>query len=417
MAVLGALLTDPDVVDDVSLILQPAHMYRDPHRRIYQAILSVHQSGTTADIITVSEALRKEDQLAGVGGTAYLTECMGLVTSAANALYHATIVLEKAMLRAVLETGQQLVREALDGRDEATNILAGAIDQLDQLAGNATRAEVRSVQDMVPVMTEMIDAAHKTNRTVIGIQSGMDCLDTCTMGFQPGRLYVIGAPTGVGKTTLVLNCLHYATMALQQRGLVFSLEMSKPEYIYRLIAIHTAIPHRLIEGGMSDREWQKYTARCEWMQNNRLLIVDDCAVTAEDIVAITRREHRKSGLSLVAVDYAQLIRWAGHPATERHLQVSAQGRTMKRMARQLNIPVILVTQLTDDGRTRESRDLENDSDFYMTLEESDPQHQDSATFPLTGKVRKNRGGPKGELKFQFNKPIQQITDGTAQEEF
>lgn len=409
-ALIGELLIDRSVIDAVALILRPDDFYQSKASVVYDAILKLNNDGVIPDIVSVLDYLRKNDDDEMVGGATglmmYTTDC----TSGANAEYHACLIKEKALLRGVVAAGYAMVRDGIAGTAPATDLVAQTMADLDILSGNAVHASAQTIKSMAGKMHEIIDIAHKTRKSDIGIRSNINCLDAMTAGFQPGKVYVIGAPTGVGKTTLMLNCLYAATMQYQKNVLVFSLEMSAEELIFRLISMHTMIPHRTIEHGqMGQDEWGKYTMRSEIWDNDRLFIVDDCNLSVEDIMATSRRMQREHEIHMIAVDYIQLARWAGNGGTDRYLQVTAQARTMKRMSRQLKVPVIIVTQLNDDGRTRESRDIENDSDFFMTIEEPDVDAIDTA-FPIRGIVRKNRSGPKERMNLVFNKPIQRFYD-------
>ena len=417
MAVLGAMLMDRDAVDQVLEVLEEHHLYRSPHQHIFRAITGLFEKNEVPDIVTVGEELQRAGKLDAVGGHAYLTECVDRVTSAANAEYHANIVLEKAILRHLKETGEDIVRQCMGAREEATSILDKAEAKILGIAETRKRKGFEPIKNVLHETFEIIDRYHKRKGLVTGVPTGFKQLDEMTSGLQPSDLILIAGRPSMGKTAFCLNVARNAAVTGAVPTAVFSLEMSSHQLALRLLCSEAHISsHDMRTGKLSQNDWALLSSSMGDLSEAKLFIDDTPSASVLEVRAKARRLKHEHDLGLIIIDYLQLMS-GPKDADNRQQEVSHISRSLKGLAKELNVPVIALSQLSRAPEARggdkkpvlsdlrESGALEQDADVVMFI------HRDIATQNETGQddyetnaeiiIGKQRNGPVGNVPLNF----------------
>lgn len=408
MSVLGSVLATNDVLDDVLQHIQSNHFYADAHRRMFQAIHDMHESGVRGiDAVTLSHELQKREELEIVGGPAYLLKVMEAVPHAAHAEYYSKIVREKWTQRALIEACTESLREAYHGSDEIADIVARAEKRIYGVAEEQTGIDQIGISDILDRTFERIFTRMDQEGTISGVPTGFHGLDDMISGFHGSELLVLAARPSMGKTALVCNF----ALGVAQSGspvLLFSLEQSKLELAERLLCIHAKIDgHKLRQGDLDEVAQHTLMQGADEMRQMPIFIDDVAGRTMSQIAAIARRISRRNGLGIVIIDYLQLIE-SEDKNTPREQQISSITRRLKFLAKDLSIPVIALAQLNrgveqrEDKRPRladlrESGAIEQDADIVMFLhrpEAYDPEDRPGEADLI---IAKNRSGPIGTV--------------------
>lgn len=383
-AVLGAVLLDPEALPRVMHFLKPEHFYSPAHRRIYEAILALFERKEPYDIITVTAELRRMKELDKVGGQVFLSNLLDTVLTAAHCEEHARLVLEKALQRQLIQTATEIVQSAYDEGKSPEELLEVAESKIFHLRQAGATRKFTPVSEMVMEEMERIERARMEKRFITGIETGFRDLDALTSGFQRGDFILVAGRPGMGKTAFALNIAINATTRISPPVpvAIFSLEMSKESLVQRLICSEARVSlPKLRRGMINDKEYARVVTAISTLSEARLYIDDSPALNALEIRARARRlkgEH--PDLGMVIIDYLQLMEIHGDRRRERNRQqeISEISRALKAMAKEIEVPVVAISQLSrapenrQDKRPqladlRESGALEQDADVVLLL--------------------------------------------------
>jgi replicative DNA helicase len=412
-SVLGAMLLSESAISDVLERIRPDHFYRPAPRRIYKAVGSVSGGGEAIDSVTVSEELRRSGEIEEVGGKPYIFHLVSSVPAASNAAYYARIVEETALLRRLIDATQQAAAMAFESADDADHI----VDQVEQLifsvAAKRLGDNFTHIRQLLHEQLEHVEKLQERGSNVTGVATGFVDLDNLTSGLQPSNLVIVAARPSFGKTSLALNIAQQAATDHGVPVAIFSLEMSRTELVQRLVCAEALVDvTKLRRGHLSDQDWSRLATAVGRLADAPIYIDDTESVTVLEIRAKARRLKQKSGLGLVIIDYLQLM---GGPrrSENRQQEISEISRSLKILARELDVPVIAVSQLSravesrQDKRPmladlRESGAIEQDADVVMFIYRDEVYNADS-TDKGTAEIllAKHRNGPVGRLKLTF----------------
>jgi replicative DNA helicase len=416
-SVIGAMLLDKNAVVRVLELLAPQSFYRDAHRFIYEAIIELFDRGEPVDLVTVTEALRKMGKLEAAGGSVYITDLLNSVPTAANAEYHAKIVEEKSLLRRLIESGTAMVGEAFSDPDDVDQVLDRAEKSIFDIALKRSREGFQKIDSVIKKVLDKIDALYGKKEAITGITTGFPDLDKLTAGFQASDLIIIAARPSVGKTAFALNIASEVSIKHKIPVAVFSLEMSKEQLAQRMLCSEAEVnAQQLKTGSLSDTGWKKLTRALGRLSEAPLYIDDSSSLTATEIRAKARRLKIEKGLGLVIVDYLQLMR--GRERSENRVQeISDIARSLKTLARELDVPVVALSQLSRAveqrpdriprlSDLRESGEIEQTADLVMFIHREDyynPQSERGNIAEII--IAKQRNGPIGTVELVFRKEI------------
>jgi replicative DNA helicase len=425
-SVLGGMLLSKDAIADVVEALHSNDFYRPAHQTVYDVILDLYGRGEPADAITVAAELTKRGEIARVGGAPYLHTLMSSVPTAANAGYYAKIVAEKAILRRLVEAGTRIVQLGYAGSGgEVDDIVDRAQAAIYDVTERRTTEDYSILESLLQPTMDEIEASGQRGGGMTGVPTGFADLDALTNGLHPGQLVVIAARPAVGKSTLALDIARAASIKHSQTSVLFSLEMSKHEITMRLLSAEARIPLQAMRTGqMRDDDWVKLTRRLGEMASAPLYIDDSPNLTMMEIRAKARRLKQRNDLRIVIVDYLQLM--TSHSRVEnRQQEVSQISRSLKLLAKELEVPVIALSQLNrgPEQRTdkrpqlsdlRESGAIEQDADVVILLHREDIYERES---PRAGEadliVAKHRNGPTNTIVVAFQGHYSRFVDMAA----
>ena len=352
-AVLGSLLIDPDAIIKIASSLRDADFYRERHQWIYAALLALHERREPADFVTLVDELERNEQLETVGGPAYITELINSTPTAIYVDHYARIVERTATLRRLIGAAGQIAELAYDESHEVDEV----VDRAERLVFGISESRIH--RDLMPLSTMMaevvdqIDFLARNQNRLMGVPTGFVLLDKMLGGFQKSDLIIVAGRPGMGKSSLGLSIAQNAARRYNARVAVFSLEMSSEQVVQRLLAIETAIDsHRLRMGQIDEEEWPVLVEAANTLAATNIFIDDTPGATVMEIRTKARRLYAESGLDLILVDYMQLMSGGGLRGENRQQEISFISRSLKGLARELNVPVIALSQLS---RAVESR--------------------------------------------------------------
>ncbi len=417
-SVLGALLIERDAVAKATEILAAESFYRDAHRKIYRAAVSLYEKGEAVDLITIAEELRRQDSLESSGGASYLTSLANSVPTAANVEYYARIVEEKAVLRNLIAAATKVVTSGYDEKEDAAEI----IDQAEQLIFEISQGRmVKSYNPIKEVLVETfekIETLYDNKGGITGISTGFKELDLITSGLQSSELIVVAARPSMGKTVLCLNMARNAALAQGVPVIVFSLEMAKGQLAQRMLCAEAGVDgQRLRTGFLSENDWPKLSTALGRLSEAPIFIDDTPGISVMEMRGKARRIKAEHGLGLVIIDYLQLMQSASRRTENRQQEISEISRSLKSLARELDVPVLALSQLSraveqrQDRRPmlsdlRESGAIEQDADvvaFIYRDEYYNPETEKKNIAELL--IAKQRNGPTGSVELYFHKDI------------
>lgn len=406
-SVLGAMLLNQEVVLDVVENLQPEGFYFPSHQLIYQAILDLFADGSQIDVLIVAGRLDRLNQLERVGGAPYLHTLISEVPTSANARYYAEIVEEKSLLRQLVNAGTRVVQYGYEGAEgmEVEALVDRAQQEVFNIARNGGGEDYKVLSDLLkPTIDELTQIAAGGGLEQ-GVPTGFTDLDNLTNGLHAGQMVIVAARPGVGKSTLALDFMRSCSIQHGKTSVIFSLEMSASEIIMRMLSAETEIKlSAMRSGNMEERDWEKLTQRLNEIQDAPLFIDDSPNLTMMEIRSKARKLKQQHGLDLVVLDYLQLMS-SGKKVESRQQEVSEFSRHLKLLAKELEVPVIAISQLNrgPEARTdkkpqladlRESGSLEQDADMVFLLYRPDSQDRDDERAGEADIiVAKHRGGP------------------------
>ena len=414
-SVLGAIIAYNPAFNLAAERLQPADFYRDAHRRIFGRMIDLSERQSAIDFVTLKEELAREGELDQVGGPAYITSLVDGVPHSTNVEHYARIVKEKAILRNLIHAANGILHDAYDAEDAPDEILDRAEQAVFAVADRRVQAGFTAMEHVVKANYANIEALFEQKRLVTGVPSGFADLDAMTRGFQKGDLVIIAGRPSMGKTSLALNIAQYVALQPDQTVGVFSLEMSTASLFLRLLTGQAQIDgHRLMSGIIGKSDYARIAQALEALSAMRLHIDDTANVGVLEMRAKARRLKAEHGLSLLVVDYIQLMQGRGK-YENRTLELGALSRALKGLAKELDVPILVLSQLSrapelrSDHRPqlsdlRESGALEQDSDVVLLIYRDevysrDPNSPDAGIAELI--VAKQRNGPTGVVKLAF----------------
>ncbi|MGB8955578.1 MAG: replicative DNA helicase [Tumebacillaceae bacterium] len=415
-AVLGALLIESDAVTTVSEILQQEDFYRKSHQLIFETILRVSESGEPVDMITVTADLQDKGQIDEIGGVAYLANLANSVPTAANVDHYATIVKEKSIMRRLINTATKIAATGYEGGLEVSEMIDDAEKRILEIshAGSVNKG-FTPIKDVLLNTFERIEFLFNNKGQVTGIPSGYPDLDKMTSGFQRSDLIILAARPAVGKTAFALNVAQNIAVRARETVAIFSLEMGAEQLVQRMLCAEANIDAGKMRTGFLDEDdWPKLTMAVGTLSEAPIYIDDTPGVNVQDIRAKCRRLKAEHGIGLVMIDYLQLIAGRGK-GDNRQQEVSEISRTLKLMARELNCPVIALSQLSrsveqrQDKRPmmsdlRESGSIEQDADIVSFLYRDDYYNPESERKNIIEVIiAKQRSGPTGTVELVFLK--------------
>ena len=423
-AVLGAMLIKKDAIIEVQEILRPEDFYREAHKVAYEAMLKLTDNEEAVDIVTLTEELRKEEQLERVGGVRFVTDIANTVPTAANISYHAKIVKEKAELRRLIDAATAIAAAAYEDTDEVANIMDDAEKRILAVAAGQSTDGFEPMKTILLRTFDRINDLYDSKGNITGISTGFKDLDNLTSGLQPSDLVLVAARPSMGKTAFTLNMASY--IGLHNLGTVafFSLEMSKEQLMQRMLCSEGGIDaQRLRTGQLEDEEWTRLVETANRLNNAPIFIDDTAGITVMEMRSMARRLKAEHGLSVISIDYLQLMQ--GRPSKNsdnRQQEISEISRSLKALARELNVPVIALSQLSRSVESRqvkrpmlsdlrESGSLEQDADIVMFLYREDYYDKDTEAKNITEVIiAKHRNGPVDTIKLFFQKEFTKFRD-------
>lgn len=413
-SVLGGIFLKPDIFGDIVEILHPNDFYKNGHKLIYEAMRDVYNSGIGIDPIVVVNKLKKNEKFDELVGEQLLFDIISDVPTAANILEYAKIVKEKSTLRRLGEVGTKIVELAYEGYEEVDTILDKAEGMIFKISENVDSKDLVSLKDVIAQEFVRLEKVYQNKGVATGISSGFSDFDQMTSGFHPSDLIILAARPAMGKTAFALNLALNAAMKSKKGVLLFSLEMSSSQLLQRLLSIEAGIGLQKIRNGFLDSDdWGKLGLASMKLSNSEINIADLPNVNVLEIRAIARRLKAAGKLDMIIIDYLQLIKGNSTRGDNRQQEISEISRALKGIARELDIPIIALSQLSRateqraDRRPmlsdlRESGAIEQDADMVMFLYRDDYYNEESEDKGLTEVIiGKQRNGPVGTIKLRF----------------
>ncbi len=437
-AVLGGMMLDKDAVAEVIDILKPESFYLEAHQHIFQAIHDLFGKSQPVDILTVTEQLRKNGKIEDVGGPFYITNLTSRLGSTANIEYHARIVSEKYILRALIKASNHIIKDAYEETTDVFELLDKAEQNLFTITEQNLRRSYDSMSNLVALAIKQIEAIKDHQEGVVGVPSGFVGLDRLTSGWQRSDMIVLAARPGMGKTAFTLSVARNAAVDFNKAVAVFSLEMSSVQLVNRLISSETGIPgEKLKKGDLRPDEWVQLTHKVNRLSEAPIFIDDTPAINIFELRAKCRRLKMQHDIQLIVIDYLQLMSGSGDKKSgNREQEISTISRSLKSIAKELDVPVIALSQLSRAVETRggdkrpqlsdlrESGAIEQDADMVIFLYR--PEYygfdQDDDGNPLPKGVceiiiAKHRNGALDKVKVKFVAQNAKFEDFDNSDEF
>ncbi|MFO7250151.1 MAG: replicative DNA helicase [Actinomycetes bacterium] len=422
-SVLGGMLLSKDAIADVIEVLRAEDFYRPAHQIIYDAIVDLYARGEPADVVTVFDELASRGEVTRIGGAPYLHTLTAVVPTAANAGYYAKIVREQAILRRLIEAGTRIVSYGYGGQGQDVDELVDrAQAEIFKVTERRTSEDFLPLSEIMPGALDEIEAIGSRGGQLSGVPTGFADLDALTNGLHPGQMIVVAARPAIGKSTLGLDFARSAAIKHGLTTVVFSLEMSRNEITMRLLSAEAKVPlHTMRSGMMNDDDWQRLARRMSEVADAPLFIDDSPNMSMMEIRAKCRRLKQKHDLRFVIVDYLQLMS-SPKKVESRQQEVSEISRALKLLAKELEVPVVAISQLNrgPEQRTdkrpqvsdlRESGSIEQDADVVILLHREDAYERES---PRAGEadliVAKHRNGPTATVTVAFQGHYSRFVD-------
>lgn len=420
-SVLGSILLENMAIDEIGDVLKPDHFYSDVHSIIYTTILKMYESTVKVDAVTIAEELDKRNQLDDIGGVPYILELLEAVPHAAHVKYYAEIVRDKWIQRTLTNVCTEVLRDCYEGSDDTADILTKAERGIFDILENQDAGQKLAMEDIMMATLDRINTRMGKEGTISGLPTGFTDLDRQTNGFQPSELIILAARPSMGKTAFVCNIAEWCAGAGETSTLIFSLEQSKLELAERFLCIRAKLDgHRLRKGQLEPDERHALLEASSELSRFPLFIDDHPGRTVGQIGAICRRLKRSHNLGLVIIDYLQLIEPEDKRAN-REQQIAQITRRLKGIAKEMEFPLIALSQLNrgvelrEDKRPRladlrESGAIEQDADIVMFLHRPDAYNPEDRPGLAEVVVAKHRAGPTGIVNLQWRRESMRFTD-------
>ncbi|HEX2769242.1 MAG TPA: replicative DNA helicase [Geobacteraceae bacterium] len=424
MSILGGILLDNEAINRTLEILTPDDLYRENHRKIFRAMIELNERNEPCDLVTLTSILKKKDELEEVGGGAYLATLVDYVPTAANIAYYCKIVKEKGLTRRLISAATDIVTRGYDDQMEVEELLDNAQKVIFEISENKLRPAFFPVSVVLRDTIKNIELLYERKEHVTGVPTGFTDLDDKTAGFQRGDLIIIAGRPSMGKTAFALNIAQYAALHSDQKVpvAIFSLEMSKEQLVTRLLCSEARIDaSRLRTGHLIDNDWEKLARGAGKLHEAKIFIDDSPAISVLEMRAKCRRLKAEHNVGMIIVDYLQLMRGGSNPES-RQQEISEISRSLKALAKELDLPVVALSQLNRglESRTdkrpmmsdlRESGAIEQDADLIMFVYREtvycekcknrdlncDDNHERNAEI----NIGKQRNGPIGSINLTF----------------
>ncbi len=415
-AVLGSMLLEEEAVVQAAELLEEAVFYRDAHRKIYSVLIQLYRDDVAVDLVTVTNELKKRNQLEDVGGAAYLATLTTIVPTAANVAHYCRIVKQKGTLRNLIRVTTQIASDCYAEAHEPDSLLDKAEAMIFDIASSKLKRDAVAMKDIIRGSIEMIDALYQRKGMITGVATGFRDLDQQLAGLQPSDLVIVAGRPSMGKSAFALCVAENASLLNKSGVAIFSLEMSKESIVQRMLCSHGRIDAHAVRTGMlSSSDWPKLTQAAGKLSEAPIYIDDTPGMSILELRAKARRLKSRHDINLLIVDYLQLMSESDSPFESRQQEVSVISRGLKALARELNVPVIAVSQLSRAPERRESfrprlSDLresgaiEQDADVVLMLFREDyytPTEENKGVAEVI--IAKQRNGPVGTVKLAFIK--------------
>lgn len=422
-SLLGAILIDADAIVKIADVINSDDFYDKRHAYIYSAIKKLYDAHSPIDVLTLSDQLKNQDQLDAVGGPAYLTELTNFVPTAAHVGKYAEIVATKAMRRRLIKASQDITEISYDEDESLQALIEQAEARLFAVSDQHTKQDVVSLEQILSDSFERLDELHKDKGTIRGIPTGFKDVDNILAGLQKSDLFIIAARPSMGKTALSLNLAHNVSVKAGQSVLLFSLEMSKEQLVDRLLAMESGVDAwSLRTGNLTDADFEKIAHAMGTLSEAPIYIDDSPGITVADMRTKARREAHQRPIGLIIVDYLQLMSGGARYGGEgnRVQEISEISRGLKGIARELNVPLIALSQLSRSVESRnpqipqladlrESGSIEQDADVVAFIYREEYYNPDSQRKNITDIfIKKHRNGPTGAVELYFDREKQRF---------
>ncbi|MFA6358350.1 MAG: replicative DNA helicase [Candidatus Omnitrophota bacterium] len=416
MAVLGSMLLDEEAVSASAEKLDANCFYKSTHRKIFQAIIDLYNANKAVDLITLTDALKRDNALDEIGGASYLTSLANAVPTAANINHYVSIVSEKHILRTLINNSTKIITVCHESQGNIAEVVDAAEKLIFEVSDRRNQGSYQHLKELVKDTIETIDRLYQNKAHVTGVPTGYVDFDIKTAGLQPSDLVIIAGRPSMGKSAFALGIAEYAGVVEKIPTAVFSLEMSKEQLVQRMLCSHARVDaHKVRTGYLSTSDWPRLTAAAGKLSEAPIYIDDTPAISVMELRARARRLKSHHGIKLIILDYMQLMRGSATSMESRQQEISEISRSLKALARELNVPIIAISQLSRavESRTdhrpqlsdlRESGAIEQDADVVVLILREEyytptPENQGIAEAIIA----KQRNGPVGSLKLSFIK--------------
>ena len=414
-SILGAILIDNDALPKALEIIDPEDFYKTSHKKIFEAMIELFDKNEPIDIITLTDCLKREESLEDIGGISYLSALVNMVPTSANIKYHSKIIREKALLRGLVRTANDIANRVYEENLDAEELVDFAEKSVFDISDKRIKASFVTLKEVIKNSFEMIEHLYDKKETITGVPTGFKDLDELTSGLQKGELIVIGGRPSMGKTAFALNIAQHVGIELREPVAVFSLEMAKEQLAFRMLCAEAMVNSSSVRKGIIPKEdWHKLTSAASRLTDAPIFIDDSSSISVLELRAKARRLKMEHGLSLAIVDYLQLMRGRGS-FERREQEISEISRSLKALAKELNVPVVAVSQLNRSveqrrpprpilADLRESGAIEQDADVILFLYRDEIYNKDNPANRGEAEIdiAKQRNGPAGEtVKLTF----------------
>ena len=422
-SLLGAVLIDPEAIVKIADTVRPEDFYDERHSHIYEAVLGLYEKHSPIDVLTLSDQLRGMQYLDAVGGASYLTELTNFVPTATHVEQYAEIVSQKSMRRKMIKASQEIVGLGYDESRSMQEVVEEAETRLFEVSQRQVKQDVVSIETILSESFDRLDELHKDSGKIRGIPTGYRDLDNILAGFQRSDLFILAARPSMGKTAMVMNLAHNVAVLANEPVMIFSLEMGKEQLVDRMLSRESGVDAwALRTGNLTDADFEKIGQAMGTLSEAKIFIDDSPGITVSDMRTKARRESHIHPLGLIIVDYLQLMSGGSRFSSEsnRVQEISEISRGLKGIARELNVPVIALSQLSRsvESRTpqipqlsdlRESGSIEQDADVVAFLYREDYYNPESERKNVMDVfIKKHRNGPTGSVELYFDREKQRI---------
>ena len=422
-SVLGAAMLSKDALFDVMEVVKPADFYDENHKEIFQAMIDLNRKNAPVDALTVAEELKKRNSLEMVGGRAYIASLSSMTPTTSNAMEYGRIVAEKASVRRLIETADDIVTKGYDGTMDANQMLDYAESGIFEISQARQKGQYSHIRDVLVENLAIIDRAEQMDGGLTGITTGFSKLDEMTSGMQKSDLIILAARPAMGKTAFALSLARNAAVKGKASVMIFSLEMAKEQLTQRLLSMESKVDLQTLKTGrLERRDWDDLNVALDILSNSNIHIDDTAGISIMEMKSKCRRLKAEAGLDLVIIDYLQLMNPEGK-ADSRTQEISVISRNLKLLARELDCPVLVLSQLSraPEQRTdhrpmlsdlRESGSIEQDADIVIFLYRDEYYNKEDTEKPGECEVivAKHRSGPTGSVDVAWIERYTQFKD-------